>query len=300
MNNFRVPGEFEPQSSVLTTWPIDKWATPTMDVDRVSTEIVSAIISEVEVIISSYDDDVENRAKESLQKAGINIEMETTKRNPGKTKEQIESEFRRLFSIQKVIWIPDENGNFTAYRCASANGHIDEICRFVDGNTILVAAVTDEEASRSILHKIEKERLDAVFSVVSNEVNLKGEKFNVLKMPVPEPIYIDLNEDDKAFKLTWDDGGCATECLEDGSKYPKPPIHVLPAQSYCNFLICNRVVVAQKYFRDGMSPLVKEKDEEALRVLQEAFPNHKIIQIETLALNIYGGGIHCHTRNVPR
>lgn len=170
-----------------------------MDVDRVSTEIVSAIISEVEVIISSYDDDVENRAKESLQKAGINIdsihfirypceipyprdfgaevltddkgnyknidfnfdtygyyspkddisirlqkfsqfhsnflnikntlasslvseggdhefngsgimmsilETETTKRNPGKTKEQIESEFRRLFSIQKVIWLP--------------------------------------------------------------------------------------------------------------------------------------------------------------------------------------------------
>lgn len=74
MNNFRVPGEFEPQSSVLTTWPIDKWATPTMDVDRVSTEIVSAIISEVEVIISSYDDDDENRAKESLQKAGINID----------------------------------------------------------------------------------------------------------------------------------------------------------------------------------------------------------------------------------
>lgn len=69
--------------------------------------------------------------------------------------------------------------------------------------------------------------------------------------------------------------------------------------SYCNFLIVNNVVIAHKYYENGMSELIKKKDEEALRVLEEAFPNHKIIQINPLALNLYGGGIHCHTRNIP-
>jgi agmatine deiminase len=48
-----------------------------------------------------------------------------------------------------------------------------------------------------------------------------------------------------------------------------------------------------------MSELIKEKDEKALNVLKTAFPNHRIVQVNTLALNLYGGGIHCHTRNIP-
>jgi agmatine deiminase len=74
---------------------------------------------------------------------------------------------------------------------------------------------------------------------------------------------------------------------------------VLPALSYCNFLIANNVVVAQKYYEEGMPEIIREKDENALQVLQTAFPDHRIVQINTLSLNLYGGGIHCHTRNIP-
>jgi len=69
--------------------------------------------------------------------------------------------------------------------------------------------------------------------------------------------------------------------------------------SYCNFLIANDVVLAQKYYEAGMPERIKQKDEEALRVLQVAFPSKRIVQINTLPLNLYGGGIHCHTRNIP-
>ena len=45
---------------------------------------------------------------------------------------------------------------------------------------------------------------------------------------------------------------------------------------------------------------VKEKDEEALHILQNVFPERKVVAMATIALNLYGGGIHCYTRNVPK
>ena len=73
----------------------------------------------------------------------------------------------------------------------------------------------------------------------------------------------------------------------------------LPALSYCNFLITNGLVLAQKYYQEGMPLSVKEKDEQAKRILEQCFPDRKVVQINTLALNLNGGGIHCFTRHVP-
>lgn len=36
------------------------------------------------------------------------------------------------------------------------------------------------------------------------------------------------------------------------------------------------MVIGQKYYEEGMPAKVKEKDEEALRVLQAAFPDRRI------------------------
>lgn len=91
----------------------------------------------------------------------------------------------------------------------------------------------------------------------------------------------------------------AKDKLFDGSPFPTAPINVLPALSYCNFLIANGVVLAQKYYEEGMPEQIREKDEEALEVLKKAFTDRRIVQMNTLALNLYGGGIHCHTRNIP-
>lgn len=120
-------------------------------------------------------------------------------------------------------------------------------------------------------------------------------------MPFPEPIYVDLYPEDDSYDILWKEENRAdmNGVLLDGTPFPTDPINALPALSYCNFLIANNVVVAQKYYREGMPERVKEKDEQALQVLQTAFPTRRIIQIDTLALNLYGGGIHCHTRNIP-
>jgi len=76
-------------------------------------------------------------------------------------------------------------------------------------------------------------------------------------------------------------------------------MNVLPAMSYCNFLIANGIVIAQKYYKDGMPLDIKIKDDEALYILKSVFPDRKVVAVDVLPLNLYGGGVHCHTRNVP-
>lgn len=126
--------------------------------------------------------------------AGICMAIEETevhKRNPSYTREQIEAEYKRLFHLEKVIWIPaasyeDEDifegpldvvGGEPIYRSLSANGHIDEICRFVDGNTVLLAEVTEEEAGSLPSARVTKERLDRAYEILSKETDCSGKPF---------------------------------------------------------------------------------------------------------------------------
>lgn len=250
--------------------------------------------------------------------AGICMIIEQTeveKRNPSYTREQIEAEYKRLFHLKKVIWIPqasfeDEdifdgpldiiNGE-PVYRSLSANGHIDEICRFVDENTVLLAEVTEKEAQALPSARITKERLDKAYEILSKETDGEGRPFRIIRIPVPEPIYFTARPGDyiyESWQLFQQDvpaGGC----MEDGSQFPKGEIRMQPALSYCNFLIVNGLVLGQKYWREGLPEAIREKDMHAREVLERVFPDRKVVMVHAVALNILGGGIHCITKNVP-
>lgn len=242
-------------------------------------------------------------------------DTEVNKRNKGWTKEQVEEEFKRIFNLDKVIWlpyatyddedmhagpIPDENGEFLAYRSASANGHIDEMCRFISRDTILIAHISTEEALQNPIHALNKERLDLAYTVLTKETDQNGNPFNIIRMPVPEPVYITVKEGDDVYENYQFPFDLLHGKLKDGSPFPKEKMKVLPAMSYCNFLITNNLVIAQKYYREGMPYIVKEKDETALNILKTVFPDRQVVAIDAIALNLCGGGIHCHTRNVPK
>ena len=252
-----------------------------------------------------------------LNGQGVMMTIEATEvqnRNPGWSKDEVEREFRRLFNLEKVIWIPrgtyddenvysgpipDENNEYKAYRAASANGHIDEMCRFISEDTVLLAHISEVEAKHSELHRLNKERLDEALKVLESSTNVDGKPFNILRIPVPEPIYVNLNPGDFLYRI-FDSGAKEYKGrMFDGSPFPSGTIKVLPALSYCNFLIANDVVLAQKYYREGMSLAIKNKDEIALNILQSAFPQRKVVAIDSIALNMHGGGVHCNTRNVP-
>jgi len=244
------------------------------------------------------------------------IEQTELARNPTFTKQQIETEYKRVFNLKKIIWLPkpsyeDEN-MFTDYiiddkvhkkalRSASANGHIDEFCRFVSSNTILLAEVTQEEANSSFSQKINKARLDICFKILSNETDADGKPFKIVRIPVAEPIYLEAPENSRIYKNIIEMKRIVQlESLLDGSSFlAADTICILPALSYCNFSIANNVVLIAKYWKPGMPEIIKDKDKQALSILQDLFPERKIIAIETLPLNIGGGGLHCNTRHIP-
>ena len=88
----------------------------------------------------------------------------------------------------------------------------------------------------------------------------------------------------------------------DGTGYPfGRSVAVVPAQSYCNFLISNGVVLGQKYWVPdaGMPETLREKDQQAEAVPTSVFPDRKVIMINTIPINFGGGGIHCFTRQEP-
>nr|BBH86604.1 peptidyl-arginine deiminase [Thermosporothrix sp. COM3] len=241
-------------------------------------------------------------------------ETEVRKRNPGWTKEEVEQELKRIFQLKKLIWLPkglheDESmmsgpipgpdGQLNAYRAASANAHIDEFCRFVAPDTILLAEVTEEEARRSPLLALNKPILDQAFELLQHETDQDGKPFRIVRMPVPEPEYYMVKAGDDIYE-GYQELKRFYKVMQDGSEFPSgSSFPVVPAASYCNFLITNGLVVGQQYWEPGKSELIREKDKRAKEVLQALFPEREVVTLPVTALNLGGGGIHCNTRHIP-
>lgn len=239
-------------------------------------------------------------------------DTEVRKRNPGHTKEQVEEEFKRIYNLQKVIWIPrpmledddyrlgplDHKEDGTPVFGMSFAAHADEMCRFISTNKVLLAEVTDEEAAESEMNRESKKRLDAAYDILASESNVDGKPFEIVRMPIAEPIELVLapgDDDYDLYKGFIDDMGGT---FMDGTPWPEGEVHFYAATSYCNFLICNGVVLGQRYWHEGMDASIKEKDERAKSVLQECFPDREVIMIDVFALNLMGGGAHCWTKDV--
>ncbi len=129
-------------------------------------------------------------------------------RNPGKTKADIEKELERLLGVKKTIWLKKGLVN------DHTDGHIDEIARFVNENTIVVAYEENERDENYIILKENYEQL-------LKETDLNGKPFNVIKLPTPHIYFKDTPAGSVA-----------------GSKAPV---------SYTNFYIGNQVVVVPAF-----------------------------------------------------
>lgn len=239
-------------------------------------------------------------------------DTEVRKRNPGFTKAQVEEEYKRLYNVQKIIWIPQPTIEDDDYRLGpleyrdgvpyfgtSFAAHIDEMCRFIDRTTVLLAEVSDEEAASSAAAAESKRRLDAAYEILRSETDVHGEPFSIVRMPVSVPIdYLLTPQDDDydLYKGFIDEMGGH---FADGTPWPEGDLHFIASTGYCNFLVCNGVVVGQRYWNEGMDPAIKAKDEQAEAVLRACFPDRRVVMVDSLALNMSGGGVHCWTKNVP-
>jgi agmatine deiminase len=93
-------------------------------------------------------------------------------RNKGFKKEDYENVFREYLGVTKTIWLGEGiEGDDT-------HGHVDDICRFVNRNTVV--AVQETDTSDPNHHKLE-----ANLEILRNAKLENGEKLNVVTMPMP-------------------------------------------------------------------------------------------------------------------
>jgi agmatine deiminase len=228
-------------------------------------------------------------------------------RNPGMSQEQIESEFRRVLGVRKIIWLEkglceDDNtqtGPLTnrfgekVYMPLTTNGHADEFIRFVGPRTILLAQA--DTTGGDPISMENHRRLDAAFRTLRQATDQDGQSFNIVRMPLPHHIFEYMQPGDAVYDII------SEFSYDDGTIFPRgKPVRVIGAASYLNFLIANDCVIMPAYWNEGLPTAIRKRDEEARVVMQSVFPEKTIISLDVRAINLGGGGIHCITRNEPK
>jgi agmatine deiminase len=97
-------------------------------------------------------------------------------RNPGLTREDYESVFAHYLGVTRVLWL---NRGIAG---DDTHGHVDDLARFVDPSTVVVA--------------VEQDRSDANYGPLQENLKLlkdmtdqNGKKLRIVPLPMPEPVF---------------------------------------------------------------------------------------------------------------
>ena len=170
-------------------------------------------------------------------------------RNGDLSKEEIEQYLTTIFGIKKMLWL-----DYGFLEGDDTDSHIDTLARIAPNDTIVYVGTDD-------VSDIHYEALQSMKQQLTQFTTLEGNKFNLIELPLPDPIYD-----------------------EDGYRLPA---------TYANFLIMDKSVIIPIYNQP-------QKDLLATQIMQIAFPNHKIITVDCNALIKQHGSLHCVTMQLPK
>jgi agmatine deiminase len=132
--------------------------------------------------------------------------------------------------------------------------------------------------------------LEENFRILQSSETCDGKKLTIYRIPVP---------DIEQLKFTQIVNSNNVSEFGQFGFGTGDTIYRVPAASYLNFFISNKVVLIPKYWNAGLTEKQKQKDEEAKNLFLRLFPGREIKQIYTLSINRGGGGIHCMTHEQP-
>lgn len=123
-------------------------------------------------------------------------------RNPGWSKEMVERELRAQLGVSIIIWV--DGGGLQG---DDTDGHIDQLARFVNADTVVVATSSDPQDGN-------RGGLEENCKLLSASATAEGKPLQVVRLPTPPPRYI------------------------DNTRVP---------ESYCNFLLANGIVIVPTF-----------------------------------------------------
>ena len=140
------------------------------------------------------------------------------------------------------------------------DGHIDDIARFISTDTVIAASAPESHPD----HKISQLNI----SILRKSTDQQGRKLTVIELPVPDPIEYHYPPD------RFGSGGRS----------------LLPA-SYTNFLISNHAVFLPVFGQPA--------DDQAVRLIEQAMSDYRIIPLRMEHLLVGLGGFHCLSQQQP-
>ena len=132
---------------------------------------------------------------------------------------ELEEKFKKIFNVSKVIWLKkglaDDNQTFVgkfpdgSFPSAGTGGHIDEVskitcygtlliitlkyARFVGPNTILLAQISESDRDSNEISALSYKNLEENLAILSNATTVDGNPFEIVRIPTPPPIVVDVN-----------------------------------------------------------------------------------------------------------
>ena len=100
-------------------------------------------------------------------------------RNPGKSREDMEFELRRLLGLRRFLWL--QNGQIAG---DDTDGHIDTLARFSDPHTVVYQGCDDPEDEHY-------EPLQAMARELRKFHDIDGQPYRLLPLPLPPAIHDD-------------------------------------------------------------------------------------------------------------
>lgn len=165
-------------------------------------------------------------------------------RNGGKTKKEIDVILGERLGTDHVLWL-----DYGALSGDDTDSHIDTLCRIAPNDTILFTGCRDMDDS----HFEELLKMRAQLSMFRNA---SGEAYNLVELPLPDPIYD-----------------------EDGMRLPA---------SYANYLITNKEIFMPVYGQPHNDML-------ACQTVRIVFPDREIVPVDCTTLIKQHGSLHCAT-----
>ena len=184
-------------------------------------------------------------------------------RNPGVTRNKVEQVFSDYLGIDKTIWIEGEADDET-------DGHVDGLCAYVKPGVVLMAWHNNPKSE-------EYEIYQDVYRKLAAETDAKGRKLEIIKLPLPDLLPMTAEE--------------ASRITKAQGTYPRNAGDYVWG-GYINFYIANGGIVYPCFDVPD--------DAEAKRILQQAFPDRKVVGVAGCrAISMCGGNIHCITQQQP-
>jgi len=250
----------------------------------------------------------------SFNGAGVCVANITTElqRNAPLSIDAIEQQIKKLYNLKKMLWLVDMDPDDIktdmgaiamekarkVYTAIGTGGHTDEICRFVNRNTVVLAGLGgDFEKKYGYVPGQYTFRSELAMSRNYNilkRYKIGTKPLNIVRLPISDVPTIEITKEDGSYSL-----------IKQVTKYPlDKKIRILPASSYVNFLITNKCVFIPGWSIGCKDPRVKKRlektDKMAYNTFKKLFPKRKIFQVNNLAYNVAGGGFNCTYCDQPK